>query len=147
MSDFWSRKLAGVQPAAPAASYEAPPAGIPWWQQPTYATAGLATQPTPAPPGPLDVHPLTATAIPQRLAPSAHLHDTCPMCGSGNYGRGTSNSPLRCFDCNYGLDRAQHSTAGMSAMRTQDSASAPARAALGQLRGGFFPKTIIGRIE
>lgn len=146
MSDFWTERLRATAPAAaPAtpASYRAPEPGTPWWQQPTYETARVPTNPAAAQPGPLDVHPLTATPVPVRLAPSQQQTATCPSCGSGNYTRATPSSPLRCFDCNHGLDRAQHSTAGMSGIvGTQQGTTAP-RAALAQQRGGFFPGVIV----
>lgn len=142
-SDFWARRLGATTPATAAPRPPAPATGTPWWQAPVYDTARVPTHPAQQPPGPLDVNPLTAIPVRPHLAPSTLQTETCPNCGSGNFGKVSHQYAARCFDCGHGLDRNQHSTAGMSGIVGVRQGVAPRRA-LAQTGGEFRPDIIVG---
>jgi hypothetical protein len=122
-SNWWSQRLNGQVPSAPA---PLPPMAPP---QPVY-------------------NPVPQQPVPQeapRLPQSAMTASRCPGCGSGNYGSVTPEAKARCYDCGYPI---QQSGSGVGTGITQPGGSGPAQPAR-QLNtsNNFNPGTIIGRIE
>lgn len=138
-SDFWSRKLAGAQPAAPQQSAPQPASGNEpaWWQAaPTvrYSQPQQRLDGNQALPGGVTIEQLArmdASGLSQEaleMVASYKLQNQkydnhCPHCGpEGNFVQ-SGNSMARCFNCGYST-RDIHSETGLqptSKLRAGDS--------------------------
>ena len=119
-TNWWANKL-GTTPAAPT-------------QQPVYAPQ--STPPTYQPPAyqPPELQE-------RRLPQSAKVAQSCPGCGSGNYGQTSPEHKARCYDCGYPLTQAGSGVSGVGSQ-----SQGPTRPAPQVPTGGFNPTTIIGHI-
>jgi hypothetical protein len=120
MSDFWTKRLGNVQPAAiPATTYHPPTITAPYTVAPTH-----------------QINP---------KAPSSRSTKACPECGSGNYtgSPGDSTKMVRCYDCGYNPRFGQQSGAG----GLPAGQSAPAQASRQvSTTNNYQPTNIIGRV-
>jgi hypothetical protein len=117
-SNWWANKMG----ASPAPRQEVP-TQQPLFQQPAYQ------------------QPQMPPAQQPQLPPVQM--NSCPGCGSGNYGGATPEARKRCYDCGYPLTQ---SGTGMG-KGISVPMEGPTQAAQQVQTGGWNPTTIIGKLE